>query len=256
MTSDTTTDIDTTTDDRQRKIVLVTGASSGIGASTGRRLAAAGHHVVLAARRTNRLAEIVEDLTAQGCSAEALELDVTDHSAFVAAVDAVVAEHGRIDVYVGNAGIMLLSRLDALLVEQWDRMFDVNVRGLYHGVAAVLPHFTRQGGGHVVTMASVGAHEVPPTSAIYSATKHAAWALSEGLRIESPGSIRVTTVCPGVTESELADHITDDHAVEAMRTYRASAIPASAIADAVAYAVDQPVSVDVNEIIVRPSRQR
>lgn len=240
----------------RRKVVLVTGASSGIGAATARRLAAGGHHVVLAARRTDRLGDVVAELTAQGLGAQALTLDVTDRTAFVAAVDAVVAEHGRIDVYVGNAGIMLLSRVDALLVDQWDRMFDVNVRGLYHGIAAVLPHFERQGGGHVVTMASVGAHEVPATSAVYSATKHAAWALTEGLRVESPGSIRVTTVCPGVTESELADHITDPHAVEAMKAYRASVIPASAIADAVAYAVDQPEDVDVNEIIVRPSRQR
>ncbi|GAA5155575.1 SDR family oxidoreductase [Nocardioides marinquilinus] len=254
-----TQDIHPTTDpttDRPRKVVLVTGASSGIGAATGRRLAEAGHHVVLAARRADRLDQVVNGLTNRGLSAEALTLDVTDHAAFVAAVDGVVAEHGRLDVYVGNAGVMLLSRLDALLVEQWDRMLDVNVRGLYHGIAAALPHFERQGGGHVVTMASVGAHEVPATSAIYSATKHAAWALTEGLRIESPGSIRVTTVCPGVTESELADHITDEGAIEAMRTYRAAAVPASAIADAVAYAVDQPATVDVNEIIVRPSRQR
>ena len=241
---------------RTQKVILVTGASSGIGAATARRLAAAGHHVVLAARRGERLARLVEELTARGLGAEALTLDVTDRRAFVTAVDAVVAEHGRIDVYVGNAGVMLLSRVDAMLVEQWDWMFEVNVRGLYNGVAAVLPHFERQGGGHVVTMASVGAHEVPATSAIYSATKHAVWAFSEGLRVESPSSIRVTTVCPGVTESELADHITDEHAVEAMKAYRTTAIPASAIADAVAYAVEQPAEVDINEIIVRPSRQR
>ena len=239
-----------------RPVALVTGASSGIGAATARRLAADGHHVVLTARRSDRLAEVVASITAEGHSAEARALDVTDHRAFVDVVDAVVAEHGHLDVYVGNAGVMLLSRLDALRVEQWDRMFDVNVRGLYHGIAAVLPHFERQGRGHVVTMASVGAHEVPATSAIYSATKFAAWALTEGLRIESPGSIRVTTICPGVTESELADHITDEHAAEAMRTYRAVTIPAEAIAAAVSYAVGQPAEVDVNEIIVRPSGQR
>ncbi|WP_422750688.1 SDR family oxidoreductase [Micromonospora sp. WMMD1219] len=135
-------------------------------------------------------------------------------------------------------------------------MIDVNVRGLLHGIAAVLPVFQRQGGGHLITVASVGAHEVVPTSAVYSATKFAAWAITEGLRLESDPSLRVTTITPGVVESELAESITDPVAREAMREYRRNAISPDAIARAISYAVDQPADVDVNEIIIRPTRQR
>ncbi len=239
-----------------RKVVLVTGASSGIGEGIARRLSAQGHHVVLAARRTDRLDAVVDELRRAGHSAQAHALDVTDRDAFERVVASVVDERGRIDVLVANAGVMLLSRLDALLVDQWDQMLDVNVRGLLHGIAATLPRFTSLGSGHVITIASVGAHEVVPTSAVYSATKYAAWALTEGLRQESAPGIRVTTISPGVVESELAQHITDPHAAEAMTAYRAASIPADAIARAVAFAIDQPADVDVNEIVVRPTRQR
>ncbi|NEE00793.1 SDR family oxidoreductase [Phytoactinopolyspora halotolerans] len=241
---------------QERQVILVTGASSGIGEATARRLAAEGHHVVLTARRTDRLDAIVGDLQGAGHSAEGRALDVTDRAAFRALVDSVIERRGRLDVLVANAGVMLLSRLDALLVDEWDRMLDVNVRGLYNGIAAVLPHFQEQGTGHVVSIASIGAHEVVPTSAIYSATKFAAWALTEGLRQESDPGIRATTISPGVTESELADHITDPHAAKVMVDYRAAAIPADAIARAVSFAVSQPADVDVNEIIVRPAAQR
>jgi NADP-dependent 3-hydroxy acid dehydrogenase YdfG len=250
MTTDTNTPAGTS------KIVLVTGASSGIGEATALRLAAEGHHVVLGARRTDRLDAVVARIQADGGRAGAQRLDVTDRDDVRAVVDRVVEEHGRIDVIVNNAGVMPLSRLDALLVDEWDRMIDVNVRGLLHGIAAVLPHFRRQGGGHVVTVASVGAHEVVPTSAVYSATKFAAWAITEGLRLESDPGIRATTITPGVVESELAEHISDPGAQDAMRTYRRNAIPADAIARAVSFAVGQPADVDVNEIIVRPAAQR
>ncbi|MCP2263232.1 SDR family oxidoreductase [Promicromonospora thailandica] len=238
------------------KIVLVTGASSGIGEATALRLAAEGHHVVLGARRTERLDALVARIRADGGSASAARLDVTDRDDVRAVVDRVVEEHGRLDVIVNNAGVMLLSRLDALLVEEWDRMFDVNVRGLLYGVAAVLPHFRRQGGGHVVTVASIGAHQVSPTSAVYSATKYAAWAVTEGLRQESDPSVRVTTISPGVVESELAEHISDPGAREHMVTYRRNTIPADAIGRAISFAISQPADVDVNEIIVRPAAQR
>ncbi|MGW2095734.1 SDR family oxidoreductase [Promicromonospora sukumoe] len=244
----------TTTD--TPKVILVTGASSGIGEATAVRLAAEGHDVVLGARRTDRLDAVVEKIRADDGRARALRLDVTDADAVRTAVDAVVAEHGRIDVIVNNAGVMPLSRLDALLLDEWDRMIDVNVRGLLHGIAAVLPHFRRQGGGHVVTVASVGAHEVYPTSAVYSATKFAAWAITEGLRLESDPGIRATTITPGTVESELADHITDAGAADYMRTFRRNLIPADAVARAVSFALAQPAEVDVNEIVVRPSAQR
>ncbi|MFI8975217.1 SDR family oxidoreductase [Nocardia asteroides] len=239
-----------------QKVVLITGASSGIGAATARRLAEDGHRVILTARRTDHLDVIVAELAALSLDAQARELDVTDRSAFSAVVDDIVASHGRLDVLVANAGVMLLSRLDSLLVDQWDQMFEVNVRGLYNGVAAVLPHFTFREQGHLVTIASIGAHQVVSTSAIYSATKYAAWALTEGLRQESIPGIRVTTISPGVVESELATHITDPYAAELMVAYRANAISPESIGRAVGFAIAQPADVDVNEIIIRPVGQR
>ncbi|MEO9326201.1 SDR family oxidoreductase [Nocardioides sp. C4-1] len=243
--------------DNQSKVVLVTGASSGIGAAVATRLADEGHTVVATARRTDRLAELAATTTSTSAGTiEPVALDVTDRDAVASVVADVRARHGRLDVLVANAGLMPLSRLDALLVDEWDRMIDVNVRGLLHGIAAVLPVFAEQGGGHVVTTASIGAHEVSPTAAVYCGTKYAAWAITEGLRQESDPSIRVTTISPGVVESELASTITDPGAAELMRTYRAAAIPADAVARAVSFALGQPADVDVNEIVVRPARQR
>jgi NADP-dependent 3-hydroxy acid dehydrogenase YdfG len=233
------------------KIVLVTGASSGIGEAIAVRLASEGHHVVAGARREDRLAAL-----ARRAGLDVRRLDVTDRADVAAFVDGAVADHGRVDVIVNNAGVMPLSRLDARQVDQWDQMIDVNVRGLLNGIAATLPHFQRQGSGHFVTVASVGAHEVVPTGAVYCATKFAAWAITEGLRQEVDPSIRVTTVSPGVVESELAESITDAGAAEAMRHYRAASIPADAIARAISYAIGEPADVDVNELIIRPARQR
>ena len=234
------------------KVVLVTGASSGIGRAIALRLAGDGHRVVAAARRT----ELLTDLMAEAEGIEALALDVTDRAATRVAVGDVVARHGRIDVFVANAGVMPLSRLDAGLVEQWDQMIDVNVRGLLYGIDSVLRHFVGQGAGHFITTASIGAYQVSPTAAVYCGTKFAARAITEGLRLESPPGIRVTTVSPGVVESELAATITDPGARDLMTEYRRHAIPAAAIADAVAYAMSQHPDVDVNEIVVRPTRQR
>lgn len=237
----------------ESKIVLVTGASSGIGEAVAEHLAEQGHHVVAGARRTDRLAQLSERV---GDRLSFRRLDVTDRADVGSFVDDAVAAHGRVDVIVNNAGVMPLSRLDALLVDEWDRMIDVNVRGLLNGIAAALPVFQRQHSGHFVTVASVGAHEVVPTSAVYSATKFAAWAITEGLRQEIDPAIRVTTVSPGVVESELAQSITDPGAGEAMVAYRANAISPSAIARGIAYAIDEPGDVDVNELIIRPARQR
>jgi NADP-dependent 3-hydroxy acid dehydrogenase YdfG len=246
--------------ENRSKIVLVTGASSGIGEAVAARLAREGHQVVAGARRTDRLERLVEltrdEAKAAGGGIEAVRVDVTDRADVAAFVESARTRHGRVDVLVNNAGVMPLSRLDSLLVDEWDRMLDVNVRGLLHGIAAALPVFTAQGGGHFVTTASIGAHQVVPTSAVYSGTKYAAWAITEGLRQESDPSIRVTTISPGVVTSELAGTITEHGAAEAMRTYRAHAIEPDAIARAISYALAQPDDVDVNEIIVRPARQR
>lgn len=202
------------------------------------------------ARRADRLAALKRE------NLHVRRVDVTDRADMAAFVDEAVSEHGRVDAIVNNAGIMPLSRVDTLLVDEWDAMIDVNVRGLLNGIAAALPHFQRQGHGHFVTMASIGAHQVVPTGAVYCATKHAAWAITEGLRLELDPSIRVTTISPGVVESELAQTITDPDAAKAMEIYRAESIPPDAIARAVSYAVNEPADVDVNEVIVRPARQR
>ncbi|MER7010588.1 SDR family oxidoreductase [Saccharopolyspora sp. NPDC000359] len=244
----------------KRKVVLVTGASSGIGEAIATRLLGSGHHVVAGARREDRLQDLAERTAAEarraGGSLHPVRLDVTDRAEVAAFVEFARDRFGRVDVLVNNAGVMPLSRLDSLLVDEWDRMVDVNVRGLLHGIAAALPHFTAQGSGHFVTIASIGAHQVVPTSAVYSGTKYAAWAITEGLRQEADPTIRVTTISPGVVTSELADSITDRGAAAAMRTYRQHAMEPEAIAGAVSYALDQPDDVDVNEVVVRPTRQR
>ncbi|MET9600444.1 SDR family oxidoreductase [Streptomyces sp. NPDC006459] len=237
----------------EAKVVAITGASSGIGEETARRLAADGHRLLLGARRTDRLEALGREINAAGGTAAFQRLDVTDAADVRAFVAAAREHYGRLDVMVNNAGVMPLSPLGALKVDEWDRMIDVNVRGVLHGIAAVLPVMRAQGAGHIVNVASVGAYEVSPTAAVYCATKFAVRAITEGLRQESDGSLRVTLVSPGVTESELAEGISDPAAREAMKAYRAVALPASAIAGAIAYAVAQPAGVDVNEIVVRPA---
>ncbi|MFB6516476.1 SDR family oxidoreductase [Streptomyces sp. NPDC056401] len=237
----------------EAKVVVITGAGSGIGEATARRLAADGHRLFLGARRTDRLDALSREVTGSGGTAAFRRLDVTDAADVRAFVAAAREHYGRVDVMVNNAGVMPLSPLEALKVDEWDRMIDVNVRGVLHGIAAALPVMRAQGGGHIVNIASVGAYEVSPTAAVYCATKFAVRAISEGLRQESDGTVRVTLVSPGVTESELAEGISDPVAREAMKTYRAVALPASAIAEAIAYAVAQAAGVDVNEIVVRPA---
>ncbi|SFB44083.1 NADP-dependent 3-hydroxy acid dehydrogenase YdfG [Amycolatopsis marina] len=235
------------------RTVLITGASSGIGAATALRLATDGHHLHLGARRTDRLEQLTADITASGGNATFQRLDVTDAEDMRAFVATAREHHGRVDVMVNNAGVMPLSPLAELKVGEWDRMIDVNVRGVLYGIAAALPVMREQGAGQFVNVASVGAYEVVPTAAVYCATKFAVRAISEGLRQESSGDIRVSVVSPGVTESELADSISDPLARENMRTYRSVAIPASAIANAIAFAISRPAEVDVNEIVVRPA---
>jgi NADP-dependent 3-hydroxy acid dehydrogenase YdfG len=235
--------------------VLITGASSGIGEATARHLASLGHPVVLGARRTDRLSTIVDEIKATGGRADSVALDVTDLASVRGFVDAAVALHGQIDVLVNNAGVMPLSTLNALRIDEWNQMIDVNLRGTLHGIAAVLPLMEEQGHGHIINVASVSAHRVDPTSAVYSATKFAVRALSDGLRQEST-AVRVTVISPGFTVSELTEQGGDQATQAAVRAATASiGLPASAVAEAIAYAIAQPASVDVNEIIVRPTLQ-
>ncbi len=242
--------------DSQRKVVLVTGASSGIGAATARRLAACGHRLVLGARRTDRISALAEEIREAGGQALDVALDVTSLESMQTFVRTAVVTFGRVDVLVGNAGVMPLSFLDELRVAEWDQMIDVNLRGVLHGIAAVLPVMREQKAGHIINVASVSAHRVDPTAAVYCATKYAVRALTEGLRQEND-LIRATLVSPGLTRTELTNGIDNEHVRAATRAMMdQSSIPASAIAEAIAFAIDQPAEVDVNELIVRPTAQR
>jgi NADP-dependent 3-hydroxy acid dehydrogenase YdfG len=235
------------------KIILITGASSGIGEGIARELGAAGATLMLGARRIDRLQALVDEINAAGGRAQCQRLDVTDKTDVEAFAQAARERWGRVDVIINNAGIMPLSPLAAMKTEEWDRMIDVNIKGVLHGIAAVLPEFTQRGSGHVINIASVGALTVSPTAAVYCATKYAVRAISDGLRQERP-DIRVTCIHPGVVESELASTITDAGTVEVMANYRAIALRPDAIGRAVRFAIEQPEDVDVNEIVVRPTR--
>lgn len=234
------------------KVVAVTGASSGIGEATARSLAAAGARVVVGARRTDRLERLAAEIVAAGGIAAARPVDVTDRRDVAAFTGFANERFGRVDVVVNNAGVMPLSPLAALKVDEWDRMIDVNVKGVLYGVAAALPIMEAQGFGQIVNLSSIGGHSVSPTAAVYCATKFAVRAISDGLRQETD-RIRVTVISPGTTTSELAETITDESARAAMRTWRAICIPPEVIANAILYAIGQPADVDVSEIIVRPT---
>jgi NADP-dependent 3-hydroxy acid dehydrogenase YdfG len=235
------------------KIVLITGASSGIGVGIAKELAAAGATVVLGARRTDKLEAVAKDIRAAGGKVMTRRLDVTDRADVAAFAQAALVEFGRIDVIVNNAGVMPLSPMASLKIDEWDRMVDVNIKGVLYGIAAVLPQMTEQGSGQIINIASIGALSVSPTAAVYCATKYAVRAISDGLRQEHD-RLRVTCIHPGVVESELADTITDAVAAEAMKAYRAIALKPDAIARAVRFAIEQPEDVDINEIVVRPTR--
>lgn len=234
------------------KTILITGASSGIGTAIAREMVAAGATVMLGARRSNRLEDLVRELREAGGRAEMRRLDVTDRADVEAFAEAALQSFGRIDAIVNNAGIMPLSPMAAVKVEEWEQMLDVNIKGVLYGIAAVLPGMAARGSGHIVNIASIGALQVYPTSAVYSATKFAVRAISDGLRQEND-RVRVTCIHPGVVESELANTITDPTAAEAMRSFRAIALQPDAIARAVRYALEQPDDVDVSEIVVRPT---
>jgi NADP-dependent 3-hydroxy acid dehydrogenase YdfG len=234
------------------KVIAITGASSGIGEATARLLAQQGARIFIGARRTDRLATLAAELTAAGGQVRFRALDVTSRADMEAFVAFTLAEFGRLDVLVNNAGVMPLSALEALKVEEWDQMIDVNIRGVLYGIAAALPVMKAQGEGQFVNLSSIGGHHVSPTAAVYCATKYAVLAISEGLRQEND-RIRVSVISPGVTTSELADTISDPAAQAGMRDFRKIAISADAIARAIVFAVQQPADVDVSEIIVRPT---
>ncbi|MBO9631227.1 MAG: SDR family oxidoreductase [Shinella sp.] len=242
------------TDGIKDKVVVITGASSGLGEAAARRLAQDGAKLVLGARRLDRLNAIADEL---GLASDAVvETDVTKVDQVKRLVDHTVRLHGRIDVIINNAGLMPHSPLERGKVEDWDRMIDVNLKGVLYGIAAALPYMKQQKSGHVINVSSVAGHKVNPGGAVYAATKHGVRVISEGLRQEvKPYNIRTTIISPGAVATELPDSITEPDVAERVRKVYAMAIPADSFASMVAFAMSQPEDVDVNEILFRPTRQ-
>ncbi len=239
----------------ENKVVIITGASSGLGEATAKRLAASGAKLMLAARREDRLKELVGAIAKSGGTATYQVTDVADRAQMEALAKETLSTYSRIDVLINNAGLMPLSPLDQVKVEEWDRMIDINIKGVLYGIAAVLPIMRQQKSGHVINLSSVAGHKVFPGAAVYCATKYAVRAISEGLRLESNGEIRSTNISPGAVATELTTTITDKDAAAGISQLYEIAIDADAIARAIAYAIEQPGDVDVNEIIIRPTRQ-
>lgn len=238
------------------KVVVITGASSGLGAATARLLSDLGAVVVLGARRADRLEALVAELAAQGSEAAAFTTDVTDLAQVQNLVDAAVARYGRVDVLLNNAGIMASAPLERLEIRNWDLMIDVNLKGLLYGVAAALPHMKAQRSGHIINVSSVAGHKVSPGGAVYAATKHGVRAISEGLRQELKAyNIRSTVISPGLVDSELVNGVTDAETAERMQIAYRDALPAESFARVVAFAIAQPGEMDVNEIVFRPISQ-
>jgi len=238
------------------KVVVITGASSGLGEAAARLLSAQGATVVLGARRLERIEALAGELTAAGGRALAIRTDVTDHRQVKRLVDEAVRAFGRIDVMINNAGLMPNSPLDRLRIDDWNRMIDVNIKGVLYGIAAALPHMKRQNSGHIINVSSVAGHKVRPSNAVYAATKHAVRVISEGLRMElKPSRVRTTVISPGAVATELPNSATEPDVVENLRKVYEKAIPAESFARAVAFAIGQPEDVDVNEIVFRPTQQ-
>ncbi len=238
-----------------KQVIVITGASSGIGEATARMLANDGARVVAVARRKDRLDRLVTDIEAKGGQAIAIEADVTSYEDMQRVAQAAKDTYGRLDVWVNNAGVMPLSPVEMNRLEEWNWMVDVNIKGVFNGVAAAQPLMRAQGGGQFVNVSSVAGHLVFPGAAAYCATKFAVRAFGEGIRMESDGSIRVTNISPGAIKTELTDHIAVPEVKEGVKAFVDIAIDADAVARAIHFAVSQPNDVDINEVIIRPSKQ-
>ena len=245
------------TDNITDKVIVITGASSGMGEAAARHLAEKGARVVLAARRSDRIDALAKSITDNGGHALAFATDVTKADDVRKLVEAAVSKWGRIDVLINNAGVMPLSFLDQAKVSEWDMMIDVNLRGVLHGIAAALPLMKAQKSGHIINTASVAGHLVFPTSAVYSATKFAVRAVTEGLRKEASSySVRATLISPGAVATDLLDHISDKEVQAANQDYVGKVgIPPESYARMVAFVINEPEDVGVNEIIFRPTAQ-
>lgn len=239
------------------KVVVITGASSGLGEAAARHLAELGAKVVLGARRLDHIDRIAGEINAAGGKALAVETDVTDPAQVQALVDAAVSAHGRIDVMLNNAGLMPHSPLDRRKIDDWNSMIDVNIKGVLYGIAAALPIMEEQKSGHIINVSSVAGHKVGVNNAVYSATKYAVRVISEGLRQEvKPFGLRTTVISPGAVATELVDGITEPDIQAGIQSfYDEVAISADSFARCVAFAIGQPEDVDINEILFRPTAQ-
>ena len=240
----------------QEKVVVITDASSGIGESTARHLSAKGANLVLGARRLDRLEKLAAELRGAGGKVEVLTTDVTRRQDVAALVKLAVSKFGRIDVLVNNAGIMPLAPFSALKIDEWDAMIDVNIKGVLYGIAAALPEFQKQKSGHFVNLSSVAGIKVfSPGGSVYSGTKFAVRAISDGLRHEVGKDIRTTIILPGLVDSELKHNTTHKETSEGVLQLYQIAIPSDAVARSIVYAIEQPADVDINEIVLRPTAQ-
>jgi NADP-dependent 3-hydroxy acid dehydrogenase YdfG len=239
------------------KVVVITGASSGLGEATARALSAQGAIVALGARRQDRIQSLADALIGKGGKAIAVATDVSDRAQVKRLVDAAVEAYGRVDVMINNAGLMSQAPLERLNIDEWDRMIDVNIKGVLYGIAAALPYMKQQKSGHFINVSSVAGHKVGPGFAVYAATKHAVRALSEGLRQEvKPYNIRTTVISPGAVATELPNSVSDPETAARVRTFYAqAAVPADSFARVVAFAISQPEDIDINEVLYRPTRQ-
>lgn len=237
------------------KVIVITGASSGIGEETARLLAKKGAKVVLGARRADRLEKLAAEIRQAGGEASVLATDVAVRGEVEALIRKALDEYGQLDVLINNAGIMPVAPMEMVCVDDWDKMIDVNIKGLLYGIGAALPEMKKKGNGHIINLASIAGQKVFPNFTVYCATKHAVRAISEGLRMESP-DIRVTTISPGLISTELEDSTPIEEVRKGVKEFYAQhAIPAITIAEAIAYAIEQPDYVDVNEMTIRPTTQ-
>jgi NADP-dependent 3-hydroxy acid dehydrogenase YdfG len=245
------------TSNTANKVVVITGASSGIGESTAKLLARHGAKVVLGARRVNRIDAVVKEISATGAEAIGFAVDVTKRAEVEALIKGAVDGFGRVDVIVNSAGIMPIAPVAALKVDEWDRQIDVNIKGLLYAVAAALPQMQKQKSGHIINIASVfGIKVFAPGGTVYCATKSAVRTLTEGLRMELHSqNIRCTMISPGAVATELPESSSDEATRKNLRDFYKMAIPADSIASAIAYAVEQPAEVEIDEVVIRPTAQ-
>ncbi|MFA6811611.1 MAG: SDR family oxidoreductase [Bacteroidaceae bacterium] len=240
------------------KVVVITGASSGFGKITAEYLSERGAIVVLGARRTEKIDTIAKNINDKGGKALAITTDVTDAKQVKNLVDSAVKAYGKIDVLLNNAGLMPLSPLEYLKIEDWDRCIDVNIKGVLYGIAAALPHMKKQKSGQIISVSSVAGHTISPGGAVYSATKYSVRVISEALRQEvKPYNIRTAVISPGAVATNLPESVTADDIAKGIKQYYAeNAISADSFARAALYIISQPEDVDVNEVLFRPTKQQ